>query len=156
MYLVDSTQPPITAAQVRAVIGLASDHLDGIIDAGIEVATIDTEFRLRTQLRRRVWAIQKMDHKPLADFFRAVRQIGKVQHIGPAYPRYDNPSDRFGAFHNCTFAADPRHLKALIQVVAMWCMRQDDICDAIAAERHHPVDVAARQHVEHVLQSEAA
>jgi len=133
-YLVASEKIAVSAEQVRARIGLKSRDFDATLNAEIAFTAISLETRLRVGFSRQVWAIQRFEHKSLADFFRAVRFRKNLVSIGPAYRLACNPSDTLGPYHDCTYSPDSRHVDALIGAVAAWALRQDDIVDEIARE----------------------
>ncbi|HEY4202078.1 MAG TPA: hypothetical protein VGM83_16105 [Devosiaceae bacterium] len=137
-YLIPTQSPYLlTAADIRADLGLESRDFDRLIGAAIVAVSIDIETRRQVCLHRQVWAVQRPDGMTDAAFDAAVARIGARPRIGPAYRRDDNPGDALGPYHDCTFEPEAALLGAARAAVVAWCLDQHDLCRAIGEERRN-------------------
>ncbi len=118
MMMISADPFPFTAADVRALLGLQSDALDLVIEAGIvSICCMSPK-----PVRREVWALY-----PQTD----VTRYGTPESVGPLYT--------LGKVQvrNVVYAADLLAVAVAKRRVAEWAMRQRDI-EALMHHEKYP------------------
>lgn len=118
MYLVSYSAYPITAADIRRDLGLASTAFDGAIECAIVRAASVSGKPIRTE----TWAI--------AD---GARPFGQPTNVGELHALPEACTDR-RLFRDCTYEPSTDAVETVRKLVVNWCLNQDDIALAMGAE----------------------
>lgn len=127
-YLIDAGPFQITAADIRAELGLSSDRLDPLFGAAIAATCLNG----KRPLRRETW-MERPEN---------IGRYGEPVKIGPIYLGRVGHGDA-GFWRNCVYEPSPADIAAARQRVLAWCIDQTDVADAIAAERYAQVQQEA-------------
>lgn len=118
-YLLERDPYPITPDDIRPLLGIAGRQMDPLIAVGIVmICGMST-----APVRREVWDVPEgID----------AARYGTPVAVGDLHRR---PGADRRLFRACTYEADPRAIEVARQKIVAWCMRQNDILEAVAAER---------------------
>lgn len=130
-YLLETTDAPFTAADIRADLGLRSTEFDGVIEG-----MIASECARRKGCKGEVWNVQRMEGMSASAFAAKLRAIGpRIVEIGPG----EEPNPQFyrlgGKVHTVRFDPDPSAVAMARITVAVMAANTLPIYEALKAQR---------------------
>jgi hypothetical protein len=117
-YLIDAGPFPITAADIRAELGLVSDRLDPLFGAAIAAICLNG----KRPLRRETW-MERPEN---------IGRYGEPVKTGPLHAGMGRDTN---LYRDCVYEPTAAEIATARQRVLAWCIDQTDVADAIAAER---------------------
>lgn len=135
MFLISADKSfPISIAEIKLELGLSSNEVDAVIEAGIASVCLMTP-----GTRKETWLVERDQGQSVADFLKRCNRLGRIGKVGEGHDRIvayagaeRRPVVRF--CHEVEVLPKPEAIRSAKAKILKWCIDQDDIHGAIVRQ----------------------